>query len=107
MKKKGMSIEQVASTVYAAIHKLPYIENLYEQVKEQVEKMQCTRQGLANDIEERKKKISLLDISYSLLNKIAREKNNKYKNLMTKSIDWKIDREYSEWRRLFKANADR
>jgi hypothetical protein len=61
MKKKGMSIEQVIDAVYAAIHKLPYIENLYEQVKEQVEKMQHTGQGLANDIEERKNKISLLD----------------------------------------------
>ena len=61
MKKKGMSIEQVVNAVYAAIHKLPYIENLYEQVKEQVEKMQRTRQGLGNAIEERKKKIPLLD----------------------------------------------
>jgi septal ring factor EnvC (AmiA/AmiB activator) len=56
-----MSIEQVVNAVYAAIHKLPYIENLYEQVKEQVQKIQRTRQGLANDIEERKNKISLLD----------------------------------------------
>jgi hypothetical protein len=61
MKENGMSIEQVVNAVYAAIHKLPYIENLYEQVKEQVENMQRTIQGLANDIEERKKKISLLD----------------------------------------------
>ena len=48
MKEKGMSIEQVVAAVYAAIHKLPYIENLYEQVKEQVEKMQRTRQRLEN-----------------------------------------------------------
>jgi hypothetical protein len=61
MKEKGVSIEQVVNAVYDAIHKLPYIENLYEQVKEQIHNMQRTRQGLANDIEERKKKISLLD----------------------------------------------
>ena len=61
MKEKGMSIEQVVNAVYAAIHKRPYIENLYEQVKEQVEKMQHTRQGLANDIEALKYKISVLD----------------------------------------------
>jgi hypothetical protein len=42
MKEKGMSIEQVVNAVYAAIHKLPY-ENLYEQVKEQLQKMQNTQ----------------------------------------------------------------
>ena len=45
-----MSIEQVVNAVDTAIHKLPYMENLYEQVTDQVEKMQRTRQGLANDI---------------------------------------------------------
>ena len=48
IKEKGMSIEQVVNAVYAAVHKLPYIENLYEQVKEQVEKMQRTIQRLEN-----------------------------------------------------------
>jgi adenylate cyclase class IV len=37
------------------------MESLYEQVKDQVDKMQRTRQGLENDIEDRKNKISLLD----------------------------------------------
>ena len=50
IKKRHMSIEQVANAVEIAIHKLPYIENLYEQVKEQVERMQHIRQGLANDM---------------------------------------------------------
>ncbi|HKG29631.1 MAG TPA: hypothetical protein VKA91_00040 [Nitrososphaeraceae archaeon] len=48
--ERGMSIEQVVNAVDTAIHKLPYMENLYEQVTDQVEKMQRTRQGLANDI---------------------------------------------------------
>jgi hypothetical protein len=61
MKEKGMSVHQVANAVEIAIHKLPYMESLYGQAKDQAEKMQRTRQGLANDIEERKKKISLLD----------------------------------------------
>ncbi len=61
MKEKGMSVEQVVNAVYAAIHKLPYIENLYEQVKEQAERMQRTRQGLVNDIQALEYKISLLD----------------------------------------------
>jgi hypothetical protein len=50
MKEKGMSIEQVVHAIDTAIHKLPYMENLYLQAKDEAEKMQCTRQGLANDI---------------------------------------------------------
>jgi midasin (ATPase involved in ribosome maturation) len=61
MKEKGMSIEQVVNAVDTAIHKLPYMESLYEQVKEQIDKMQRTRQGLVHDIEERKNNISILD----------------------------------------------
>src|SRR5215208_1263810 len=61
MKEKAMSIEKVANVVAIAIDKLPYMESLYEQVKEQVERMQYTRQGLVNDIEARKHKISILD----------------------------------------------
>ena len=51
IKKRRMSIEQVIDVVEIAIHKLPYMESLYEQVKEQVENMQRTRQGLVNDIQ--------------------------------------------------------
>jgi hypothetical protein len=61
IKKRRMSIEQVVNAVEIAIHKLPYMENLYRQAKDEAEKLQRTIQRLANDIEERKKKISLLD----------------------------------------------
>ena len=57
IKKRRMSIEQVANIVEIAIHKLPYMENLYVQAKDQAEKMQFTIQRLANDIEERKYRI--------------------------------------------------
>ncbi len=56
-----MSIAQVVNVVEIAIHKLPHIETLYIQAKDQAEKMQLTRQGLENDIETRKNKISILD----------------------------------------------
>jgi len=56
-----MSIEQVVNAVDTAIHKLRYMENLYDQVTDQVEKMQRTRQGLANDIAALERKISILD----------------------------------------------
>ena len=61
IKKRHMSIEKVANVVEIAIDKLPYMESLYEQVKDQVEKMQRTRQRLVNDIQTLKYKISILD----------------------------------------------
>jgi hypothetical protein len=60
MKEKGMSVDQVVNAVGIAIHKIPHMGNLYEQVTDQINKMQRTRQGLVNDIEERKNKISIL-----------------------------------------------
>jgi DNA-binding CsgD family transcriptional regulator len=61
IKKRGMSIEQVANSVDIAIHKLPYMETLYKQLKDEVDKLQYIRQYLLNDIETRKHKISILD----------------------------------------------
>jgi hypothetical protein len=61
IKKRRISIEQVVNVVEIAIYKLPHMEGLYEQVKEQVKNMQCTIQRLENDIETRKNKISILD----------------------------------------------
>jgi chromosome segregation ATPase len=61
IKKRRMSIEQVVNAVDIAIHKLPYMETLYRQIKDEVNKLQYTRQRLVNDIEARKNKISLLD----------------------------------------------
>jgi hypothetical protein len=61
IKEKGMGIEKIANVVDIAANKLPHMESLYGQVKEQVEKMQHTRQGLGNDLESRNNKISLLD----------------------------------------------
>ncbi|MCC2647956.1 MAG: hypothetical protein K0S67_754 [Nitrososphaeraceae archaeon] len=61
IKKRRMSIEQVANIVDTAIHKLPYMENLHRQAKDQVEKMQRTIQRLADDIRTLELKISILD----------------------------------------------
>ena len=61
IKKRGMSKAQVVNVVDIAIHKLPYMESLYRQAKDQAEKMQCTRQELANDIAALEYKISILD----------------------------------------------
>jgi hypothetical protein len=56
-----MSIEQVANLVDIAIHKLPYMESLYKQVKDEVDKLQCIRHYLSNDIKSLEHKISILD----------------------------------------------
>jgi transcription termination factor NusB len=56
-----MSIDQVIDVVEIAIHKLPYMESLYEQVTDQINKTQRTRQGLANDIAGLERKLSVLD----------------------------------------------
>jgi len=61
IKKKGMSIAQVVNVVEIAIHKLPHMESLYKQLKDEVDKLQYLRQGLLNDIEALKYKISILD----------------------------------------------
>src|SRR5215212_5937243 len=46
IKKRRMSIEQVSNVVEIAIHKIPYMETLYGQVKDQAEKTQLTIQRL-------------------------------------------------------------
>jgi len=84
MKEKGMSIEQVVNAVYAAIHILPYIENLYEQVKEQVQKMQGTIQRLANDIAGLEHKISILDKTASSCEQDCKRAEQKVQELTAK-----------------------
>jgi len=61
IKKRRMSIDQVVNAVDIAIHKLPYMESLYRQAKDQAEKMQHTIQRLASDVATLQCKISLLD----------------------------------------------
>ena len=56
-----MTIEKVANSVDIAANKLPHMDILYRQVKEEVENLQRIRQGLMNYKEALKYKISLLD----------------------------------------------
>ena len=56
-----MSIEKIVNVVDIAGDKLPHMEGLHEQVKDEVEKLQHTRQRLINDIEALKYKLSVLD----------------------------------------------
>ena len=56
-----MNIAQVVNAVEIAIYKLPHIETLYRQIKDEVEKLQYIRQDLLNDIAALRYKISILD----------------------------------------------
>ena len=61
IKKKGMSIEHVVNAVDIDIHRLPYMESLYKQIKEEVENMQLIRQRLTHEIETLKNQISIIE----------------------------------------------
>jgi hypothetical protein len=79
-----MSKEEVAKVVETAIHKLPYTESLYMQAEDQTEKMQCKIQRLANDIEARKNKISLLDKVVFSIEQECRRKEQEIRELSDK-----------------------
>jgi DNA-binding CsgD family transcriptional regulator len=67
IKRRGMNIEQVANAVDIAANKLPYMESLYGQVKEQVDNTQRTIEHLSNDMHALEYKISILDrIAFSI-----------------------------------------
>ena len=61
IKKRRMSIDQVANAVDTDINRLPHMESLYRQIKDEVDKLQYIRQGLLNDIAALRYKISILD----------------------------------------------
>ena len=83
IKKRGMSIAQVVNVVEIAIHKLPYMETLYIQAKDQAEKMQHTVLRLANDIEARKHKISILDKTAFSIEMDCKRKQQEIRELIT------------------------
>jgi ethanolamine utilization protein EutP (predicted NTPase) len=113
-KKRHMSIEQVVNAVEIAIHKLPHMENLYRQAKDQAEKMQRTLQRLENDIEDRKNKISILDkIAFASEQECKRteqqiqefgDKKNRLENLIANILS--DDNEgYSKLKQILKENV--
>ena len=53
-----MTVEKVVDAVDIAIHKLPYMESLYKQLKDEVDKMQRTRHQLENYLHKLKEEIA-------------------------------------------------
>jgi hypothetical protein len=82
-----MSIEKVVNAVDIAANKLPYMESLYKQLKDEVDKLQYIRQGLLNDIAALKYKISILDKTA-----FSCEQDCKRKEQEIKELDDKKDR---------------
>jgi len=82
IKKRHMSIEQVVSAVEIAIHKLPHMENLYQQAKYEAEKMQRTIQLLVNDIRALEYKISILDKTAFSCEQECRRKHQEIQELI-------------------------
>jgi hypothetical protein len=80
IEKRGMNIEQVVNAVDIAIHKLPYMEGLYKQLKDEVDKMQRTRQQLENYLHKLKEEIasakSLLNSYHTLCERKRQELEN-------------------------------
>jgi hypothetical protein len=50
MKERRMNKEQLFNVVDIAIHKLPHMESLYRQAKDEVDRMQRTRQETENNL---------------------------------------------------------
>ena len=61
MKQKGMSFEQVVNVADIAANKLPYMESFLKHVKEEVDKMELTRQRVLQHIESLNHKVLILD----------------------------------------------
>jgi hypothetical protein len=109
-----MGIEKVANVVDIAANRLPHMETLYGQVKDQVDNMQRTIQRLENDIEARKNKISLLDkIAFSSELDCKRkeqevqelsDKKNRIENLIANVLNSENDG-YSKLKQIVKENA--
>ena len=67
MKNRGMSIEQVVNAVDTAANKLPYMEDLHRQVKEEVDDLKDRKLYLLKDVDYLSAKVSRLqETVYSL-----------------------------------------
>jgi hypothetical protein len=82
VKKNGMNIAQVVNAVEIAIHKLPHMESLYKQLKDEVDKLQYIRQRLVNDIRALERKISLLDQTAFSIEQDCRRKHQEIQELI-------------------------
>jgi hypothetical protein len=75
IENRGMSIDQIVNAVDTAANKLPYIESLYEQAKEEVDNLRDRKLYLLKDVDFLSAKISRLkETVYSLEQNCGRRK---------------------------------
>ena len=81
IEKRGMNIEQVVNAVDIAIHKLPYMESLYKQLKDEVDKMQRTRQQLENYLHTLKEEIASAKALLNSYHMLCERKRQEFENI--------------------------
>jgi hypothetical protein len=59
-RNRGMSIEQIANVVEISLHKLPYMESLYDQAKREVDRLEEKRDYVLFNINSLKKELAQL-----------------------------------------------
>jgi hypothetical protein len=59
-RNRGMSIEQIANVVEISLHKLPYMESLYDQAKREVDRLEEKRDYMLFNINSLKKELAQL-----------------------------------------------
>jgi hypothetical protein len=115
IKERDMSIEKIVNAVDIAGDKLPYMESLYKQVKDEVEKLQHIRQRLVNEIEDLKYKLSVLDkTAFSSEQKYKRikqqvqeliDKKNRIEKLIANILNNDDNGDYSKLKHIVKENV--
>jgi hypothetical protein len=113
IKKRGMSIAQVVNVVEIAIHKLPHMETLYMQAKDQAEKMQRTVQRLENyshtlndEIASAKALLNYYHVLCERKRKETENLNNELSRLEALVSQFKIkDEGYSKLKQIVKENV--
>jgi F0F1-type ATP synthase membrane subunit b/b' len=81
IKKRRMNIEQVVNAVEIAIHKVPYMENLYKQAKDQAEKMQRTVQRLETYLHTLNDEIASAKALLNSYHKLCERKRQELENI--------------------------
>jgi hypothetical protein len=82
-----MTIEQVVNTVEIAANKLPHMESLYKQARDETQNMQHTRHHLLNYMKALDYKISILDKTAFSCEQECKRTEQRVQEITAKMID--------------------
>jgi hypothetical protein len=110
IKKKGMNIEQVAKAVDIAVNRLPHMESLYLQARDETQNMQNTRQQMLNGMKALEYKILMLDKTAFTCEQDCKRKEQQLQELIDKKDrleKWiaKISNNDEELKQIVKENV--